>query len=70
MTAPSGNSLTCWVETLCNQAFPIAARQGKHRPMRAVHHHGLVGRGALLAERVAVVPDGAGVGTRVGGGNC
>ena len=38
--------------------------------MRAVHYHGLVHRGALLSERVAVMPDGAGVGSRVGGGNC
>jgi hypothetical protein len=47
-----------------------AARQLEHRAMRAVHDHGLVNGGALLTERVAVVPDGAGVGPRFGGGNC
>ena len=50
--------------------FPVAARQGEHHAMRAVHYHGLVHRGALLAEGISVMPDGAGVGTRVGGGNC
>jgi hypothetical protein len=38
--------------------------------MRAVHDHGLINGGALLTERVAVVPDGAGVGPRFRGGNC
>ncbi len=69
MTAPSGSSLTCWVEMVCSQLLPVAAGQREHGPVRAVHHDGLVDGGALLAERVAVVPDGTGVGSGVGGGN-
>ena len=51
-------------------ALPLASGQREHRAMRAVHHHRLVLRGPLLAERVAVMPDGAGVGSGVGRGNC
>ncbi|GJO05980.1 hypothetical protein NJB1728216S_41490 [Mycobacterium marinum] len=38
--------------------------------MRAVHQHGAGFSGALFAERIAVVPDCAGVGTRIRSGNC
>ena len=51
-------------------ALPVAAGELEHGPMRAIHHHGVVHRGALLTERVAVVPDRTGVGSRFGGGNC
>ena len=39
------------------------------RPVRAVHHHRIVFGGSLLGERVAVVPDCAGIGGVVGGGH-
>ena len=51
-------------------ALPVAAGQRQHGAVRAVDHDGFVGGRALLAERVAVMPDGAGVGSGVGRGNC
>ena len=49
---------------------PLAAGQRERRAVRAVDHDGFVCRRPLLAERVAVMPDGAGVGSGVGRGNC
>ena len=49
---------------------PLTSGQHQRRPVRTIHHDGFVGRRALLAERIAVVPDGAGVGSGVGRGYC
>ena len=48
----------------------VVAGERQHGPVRAVDHDGCVGGRALLAERIAVVPDGAGVGSGLGRGNC
>ncbi len=45
----------------------VGAGQRQHGPVRTVDHDRAVRGGPLLAERVAVMPDGAGVGT--GGGS-
>jgi len=42
-------------------AAPRRSGQLQHRAVRAIHHDGGSLRGALLAERVAEMPDGAGV---------
>ena len=55
---------------LCSQDLPVRAGQGEHRAVRAIHQHGIGFGGALLAQRIAVVPDRAGVGSRFGCGNC
>ena len=68
MTAPSGRSLTCWVEMVCSQLLAVVAGQREHGAVGTVHHDGAVGGGPLFAERVAVVPDGAGVGPVSGAG--
>jgi len=50
--------------------LPVLAGQGEHRAVRAVHEHRIGFGGTLLAQRIAVVPDRAGVGPRIGCGNC
>jgi hypothetical protein len=47
----------------------LGAGERDHRPMRAIDDDGPGGRGPLFAERVAVVPDCAGVGPGFGGRN-
>ena len=68
--APSGSSLTCWVEMLCSQVCRSAPVSVSTRAVRPVHQRGTGFGGALLAERIAVMPDGAGVGAGFRGGNC
>ncbi len=46
----------------------VGSGQRDDGPMRAVHHHRIVLGGALLAERVAVVPHRSGVGGGIGCG--
>jgi len=38
--------------------------------MGSVHQYRFVVRASLFAEWIAIVPDGAGVGTGIWGGNC
>jgi 4-amino-4-deoxychorismate lyase len=51
-------------------AEAVLAGQFQHGSVRTVHDHDGLGRGALLAERVAVVPYGACIGGRVWCVNC
>ena len=51
-------------------ALAVVAGELDGRAVAAVHDDGLGGGGTLLPERVAVVPDGAGVGSGFGCGNC
>jgi hypothetical protein len=51
-------------------ALAVVAGEHQHGPVRAVDHDGLVGGRALLAERVAVMPHGTGVGSGVGRRHC
>ncbi len=48
----------------------VVAGERQHGPMRTVDYDGLIGGRALFAERVAVMPDGAGVGSGVGRVHC
>ena len=50
-------------------AAPVGSGQREHGTVGPVHHDGVVGGGALLAERVTVVPDRAGIGGVVRGGD-
>ena len=51
-------------------ALAVGAGERQHGPVRAVDDDGLIGGRALLAERVAVMPHGTGVGSGLGGGHC
>ncbi|SHV43603.1 Uncharacterised protein [Mycobacteroides abscessus subsp. abscessus] len=51
-------------------ALAVVAGELDGRAVAAVHDDGFGGGGTLLPERIAVMPDGAGVGSRFGGGNC
>ena len=48
----------------------VIARERQHGPVRAIDQDGCLGGRALLAERVAVMPDGAGVRSGLRRGNC
>ena len=50
-------------------ALPVGTGQGEHTAMRAIDQHRAGFGCALFAQRVAVMPDDAGVGPGFGGGN-
>lgn len=50
--------------------LPIATVEGEHGAVRAIHQHGIGLPRALLAQRVAVMPDRTRVGSGVWGRDC
>ena len=50
-------------------APPLGAGQRQHAAVGAVDDDGIGGGGTLFTERIAVMPDGTGIGSGIGGGH-